>query len=76
MGHTEPMGEFVQVVFTVVVVASLVAIIAYVMVFFVMVVLTLGQRPVHDPVAQDLDRILEEILGPRDRVSSAVRARH
>ena len=60
-----PMVEVLGVLLAAVVVVSLCVIAAYVVGFVVLSVITVCRRARPDPLAGDLDRVLEEILGRR-----------
>ncbi len=68
----EAMVETLGVFLATAVVLSLGVIAAYVIGLVVVSVVTACRRARPDPLREDLDRILDEILGRRDRVTSAV----
>ncbi len=69
------MVKLVELVLAGVVVVSFVWIVAEVVVFAVVAVRT-ARHPWRDPVADDLDRVLSEIVGRSDRAPHRPPARH
>lgn len=60
-----PMVDVLRILLGVLVVASLVTIAAYVVLFFLAAIWTLIRGPRRDPLREELDQLLAEVLGPR-----------
>lgn len=65
------MVEVLRIVLGVLVVVSLATIVAYVLVFFAVAAWTVLTGSRRDPLRDDLDRVLAEIVGPRAPLARA-----
>jgi len=71
-GDDGSMVEVLRIVLGGLVVVSLVAIVAYVVVFLVVAAWTVFTSSRRDPLADELDRVLAEIVGPQVPVAGPV----
>ncbi|MCL5445391.1 MAG: hypothetical protein ACYDEP_00180 [Acidimicrobiales bacterium] len=63
------MVEMLRIVLGTLLVASLAAIVVYVVVFFAVTIWVVFTKAPPDPLEGELDRVLAEILGPSSRLS-------
>ncbi len=68
------MVEMLKIVLGVLVAASLATIVAYVLVFLGVAAWAVITRPHRDPLADELDQVLAEIVGPRPALVPAAEA--